>query len=343
MGESGASEVVPEDFERHVDGSECLNERFRTLRTVLSMKRCTGAFVGRSALLAAALGVACLGLPPAIAFGAPTTTTLPASIVVAGNGYARHLLALQPIPSEARKVATLSTPIAPSSDVGDGGLVRHAWNLYLLPLSVSVDSFVRAHLPAGETVTEKGYSDGPHIYPVDNLGLSRSCVSPHITYCGVFYTTTEAKNGEQELRVDVQVIYLPIVHATMPTSGVVTVTGYGKISLMDSSSDPVSVVLTHHQALTLATVVAELKDFGGGMCMEDSQLLKIKIVQDGKVIWSAAADSCPGVLGITSGSSTQTLDARSCAFWHVVNSFFAPGTASGTKVGGESCSDNQDG
>ncbi len=58
-------------------------------------------------------------------------------------------------------------------------------------------------------------------------------MSPHVTFCGVYYQTTQAKDGEQELRVDVQVIYLPILHVKMPTDGVVTVTGYGTTSLMD--------------------------------------------------------------------------------------------------------------
>jgi hypothetical protein len=308
------------------------------------MRQFSSSLIGRIALTAVALGVACLGLPSTSAVAAPTTTTtLPTSVVVAGNAYARYLLALQPVPPEARKVSTLPTPIAPSGDVGYGPLVRHAWAFYVLPMAVSVDPYVRAHLPGGEKVDETGYGSSPHAYPVDNLGVSRTCLGPHITYCGIYYTTTEAKDGEQELRVDVAVIYLPVIHAEMPTGGVVTVTGYGKTSLMDGSGDPSSVVLTHHQALTLRTVVAELKDFGGGMCMEDSQLLKIDIVKDRKSVWSATADECPGVLAITSGTRTLTLDNRSCAFWHVVDSFFAPGTAAGTKADSKVCADNADG
>jgi hypothetical protein len=298
----------------------------------------------RTALLTAALAIACLGLPSTSALAAPaTTTTLPAATVVAGNAYARHLLTLQPIPPGAHKVSVLSTPVAPSSDVGYGSPVSHAWALYVLPMSVSVDAYVRTHLPSGETVNGTGTGTSPNAYPVYNLDVSRTCVSAHITYCGVYYTTTEAKNGEQELRVDVAVIYLPIIGYQMPTDGVVTVTGYGKTSLMDGSSHPTSVVLTHHQALTLRTVVGKLKDFGGGMCMEDSELLKINIVKDGTSIWSATGDECPGVLQITSGKTTLSLDNRSCAFWHVVDSFFAPGTATGTKAGSQVCVANADG
>jgi len=299
--------------------------------------------VGRSVLIAAALGVACLGLPSTSLAAPATTTTLPTSIVVAGNAYAQHLLDAQPIPSDAREVASLPTPLAANGDVGASADVRQSHRLYLLPLSVSVNQFVRVHLPAGEKVTETGSGNAPNAYPVYNLGLSLTCVSPHITFCGVYYQTTEAKNGEQELRVDVEVIYLPILHVQMPTSGVVTVTGFGRTSLVDGSSDPTSVVLTHHQALTLRSVVAELKDFGGGVCMEDSLMLKISVEKDGNVVWGATADECPGVLAITSAKANLSLYDRSCSFWHVVDAFFASGTANGTKSDSKVCVDSQDG
>jgi len=209
-------------------------------------------------------------------------------------------------------------------------------------MSVSVDQFVRTHLIKGERITETGTGNAPNAYPTYNLGVSLTCVSPYITFCGVYYQTTEAKNGEQELRVDVQVIYLPILHVKMPTDGVVTVTGYGKTSLMDPSSDPTSVVLSRHQALTLRTVIAKMKNLGfEDTCMEDSLLLKINVVKHGKVVWSATADECPGALAITSAKTSPILDGRSCPFWHVVSTFFVSGTAKATKSQVHGCADSQ--
>jgi hypothetical protein len=270
---------------------------------------------------------------------------LPADIVAAGNDYAHHVLNVQPIPPGAREVASLPTPLAGSGEVGGGTGVRGAHHLYLLPMSVDVDRYVRAHLPSGEKVTGTGSAFAPNTYPTYNLSISLTCVSPHITFCGVFYTTTEAKNGEQELRVDVQVIYLPVLDVKMPTSGVVTVTGFGKISLVEESSDPTSVVLTHHQILALRRAIARLKDMStSGFCAEDSQLLKINIVKDGNVVWTATADECPGALSITSAETNVNLYNRSCPFWHVVNSFFPSGAAGGTKTASkEVCADSSDG
>jgi hypothetical protein len=297
---------------------------------------------GRIALVFVALAIACLGLPTTSALAAPTTTTLPSKIVAAGNAYARHLLGAQPIPSEAREVASLPTSLPPNGDVGESPDVRQAHHLYMLPLSISVDQYVRAHLLKGEKVTETGTGTSPNAFPVYNLGISLTCVSPHITFCGIYYQTTVAKDGVQELRVDVQVIYLPILHVKMPTSGVVTITGFGKTSLMNESSDPASVVLTRHQALTLRTVISKLKDLGdNGMCMEDSLLLKIKVVKNSRVVWSAAADACPGALSITSPKSNQILDNRSCSFWHVVDSFFPSNLAKATKSESKYCNSSR--
>lgn len=303
-----------------------------------------GHATSRVALFLVALGLACLGLPATQALAAPTTTstTLPAAIVLAGNAYTRHFLDAQPIPPEARRVATLPTPLAPNGDFGDSPLIRQDHHLYLLPASVSVEQYVRTHLLKGERVTESGNGTAPNTYPTYNLGVSATCVSPHITFCGVYYQTTQAKDGEQELRVDVQVIYLPILHVMMPTDGVVTVTGYGTTSLIDPSSDPTSVVLTHHQALTLRTVISRMKDLGfEDTCMEDSLLLKIDVVHHGTTVWSATADVCPGALAITSKTSNPILDDRSCPFWHVVDTFFPSGTAKATKAAINGCAVSQ--
>jgi hypothetical protein len=314
--------------------SRVLHSRARELRV--------GHATRRVALVVVALGVACLGLTTVSAVAASaTTTTLPTSIVLAGNAYARHLLNAQPIPPQARRVTSLPTSLPPNGDVEDSPLVRQDHHFYLLPSSVSVDQYVRAHLLSGERVTETGSGNSPNAYPTYNMGVSLTCVSPHITFCGVYYQTTEAKNGEQELRVDVQVIYLPIIHVKMPTDGVVMVTGYGMDSLANGSSDPTAVVLSNHQALTLRTVISRMQDLGSaGVCAEGSALLKIDVVKQARIIWSATASDCPGALVINSATSNPILDARWCPFWHVVDTFFSSGVANATKLD-NNCADSQ--
>jgi hypothetical protein len=294
----------------------------------------------RAALMVVALVVGCLGLPSTGALAASTTTTLPKAIVAAGNAYALHLLNEQPVPPEARAVTSLPSPIAPSDGFAFAQVER-SHRFYLLPPSVSVMSYVRAHLPEGETNGGTGTSYGPGTKTVYYLSVARTCVSRHILYCGISYTSTELKDGQQELRVDAEVVYLPILHVKMPTDGVVTVTGYGKAGIQ-GSSDPSSVVLSHSEALRLRSAISGMKDMGdNGMCMEGSMILRIKVVKDGKVVWRAVADDCPGALVITSAKSNQILDNRSCSFWHVVDSFFASNQVSATKGESLICSQSQ--
>jgi hypothetical protein len=268
-----------------------------------------------------------------------TTTTLSAATIAAGHAYALSLLDEQPVPPSAQLVERLPTPIAPSGDLFEGEVVRAVDHEYLLPSWVDVDEFVRSHLRTGESVNETGTGTSPNAYPVDNIGVTVPCSSPHVTSCGLFYTTTRATNGEQELRVDVQVIWLPIEHVKMPLTGVVTVTGFGKISLMNRSSEPVSVVLSRNQALQLRSVIASLKLSSGGICAEDSELLTVAVTpaRGGAVFWRADADECPGVLSVGGRSSQAMLDDRSCALWRVVDSFFRTGEAVGTKQGSTVC------
>lgn len=300
-----------------------------------------GHATSRAALSLIALGVACLGLTTVRAGAATTTTTtLPPAIIVAGNAYARHLLSEQPVPPNARAVSALPTPDGSLPIVGGLSDVRQAQHFYVLPASISVAQFVRAHLPKGEAVAETGTGNAP---PMELLGLSVHCDSPHVTNCAVYYATSTTKGGQQELAIAAQVNYLPVLHVKMPIAGVVTITGYGKLSLASSSSDPSSVVLTHDQALTLRSAIEGLKDLGTDSgCMEDSLLLKIKIVKDGKVVWSATADSCPGALSITSATTNAILDNENCSFWHAVDGDFPSGAASATKsMSTETCAASQ--
>jgi hypothetical protein len=272
-----------------------------------------------------------------------TTTTLSPQTLAAGVAYAHVFLARQPIPPAAHLVATLPTPLPPSGAISNSG-ASMAHHEYEVPLSVSVEKYVESHIPAGETLNGTGTGSGPNTPTTHTLELAANCVSAHITYCGVSYATIEV-NGQQELRVDVQVVWLPIVRVVMPTTGLVTVTGFDTTSLVRGSSGPASVVLSQRQMDQLSDQISRLKDMSENVyCMEDSALLDIRVTRDGKVVWSAIGDECPGELRITSTSGNHLLDDRSCAFWHVVNSFFPGGTATATKTdSSRGCSDTDNG
>jgi hypothetical protein len=149
----------------------------------------------------------------------------------------------------------------------------------------------------------------------------------------VTYETTLASDGQQELRMDLEVVWLPIVVEEMPTEGIVSVTGYGDNSLPNGSSDPFTVALSHSQAVALRTDISKLKDGSEGVCTEDEQLLTISVASSTTttVVWRATADVCPGVLSVVAESGNAQLDDHSCALWQLVRSFFPAGKADATK------------
>jgi hypothetical protein len=248
-------------------------------------------------------------------------------------------LSEQPVPPDARTIRSLPTPEGSLPVAGGTVDVRSVHHYYLLPESFQVDRYVRAHLPSGEKVYGSGTLTSPIAAPVSTLTVSRRCASQHVTFCAIYFVTTQTKSGEQELAITAQYSYLPILHVKMPTTGVVTVTGYGKASIF-GSSDPTSVVLTHPQALLLRGAISKLKDLGtNGGCMEDALLLRIHVVKDGAVVWSARADECPGSLTVTSSKTNAILDNLNCSFWHTVDGFFPVGTAKGTKADSSICSE----
>jgi hypothetical protein len=114
---------------------------------------------------------------------------------------------------------------------------------------------------------------------------------------------------------------------------------------MRGASGPSSLILSTRQARQLSEQVAGLKDMNQSeVCMEDSALLYINVSRNGKVVWKAIADECPGELRITGSAGAHLLDDRSCAFWHVVNSFFPAGTATATKTDSlRACADTNNG
>ena len=275
------------------------------------------------------------------AFAGTTTTTLSPATVAAGKAYATELLSEQPVPSGATPVSHFSTPLALQSQeaflVGNQIISRR----YSIPASIGIEQFVRGHLRKGEAVVGTGTGGGPNEGTVHSVSVSLPCVSRHVTYCALQYDTTTTPGGREELLIALQIDWVPIAIVKMPTTGVVTVTGYDKASAAFGSSDPVSVVLTSQQTLKLSRVIATLKESGEGLCAEDAILLKISITSPSTkaVTWRAVGDDCPGALAISASGTHVALDDHSCTLWWLVSSFFPAGKADATKSQAKSCDD----
>jgi len=257
---------------------------------------------------------------------------------VTGREYAESLFAKVPLPSG---ITRLKAPLQPLHEItGNPGftnlidIVRY----YRSPSSINIAAFARSHFPKSEWEGSGSTVDGGFQLSASVSALSL-CTNRHAAYCGVTYSERALSTGDEELRVDVAVVWTPIHVVLLPTSGVVTLTGYGKLSLASPSSEPSGVELSASQVKRLRSTIAVLRSSPGGICMEDSTLYTISVAStaSAKAFWSATADECPGQLTITFDGRQVRLDARSCPLESLVSSFFLPHTATGTKLALKTC------
>jgi hypothetical protein len=254
-----------------------------------------------------------------------------------GHTYAVSLFSKIPLPSGARRLAA---PIKPLHPVTGSLGFAHAVDIaryYLVPSSIDVLGFAQSHFPKSEWQGNGSTFDGGY-HTSGSFSTMSLCPDRHAAYCGVTYSALALSGDRQELRVDVAVVWMPLHVVLLPTIGVVTVTGYDKISLMDPSSGAVRVELNTSEVKKLRKAIALLRSSPGGHCMEDSALYIISVASasDGTVSWSASADECPGELVVTSNGSRIALNARSCPLDMLVATFFhahqPQGTMSDLKV-----------
>ncbi|MGC1238279.1 MAG: hypothetical protein WA860_05775 [Acidimicrobiales bacterium] len=268
--------------------------------------------------------VAALAVPPADGAISPGT--------VAGRAYAESLFSKVPLPSG---VTRLGAPLKPLHEItGNPGfanlidIVRY----YRAASSIDIASFAQSHFPKSEWEGSGSTVDGGYQVSGSVSALSL-CTNRHASFCGVTYSERALSQGE-ELRVDVAVVWTPIHVVLLPTSGVVTLTGYGRLSLANSSSEPSHVELSASEVTKLRSDIAVLRTSPGGLCMEDSTLYTITVASSANAtpFWSATADECPGKLVIKYDSRQVSLNARSCPLESLISSFFPPRTATGTKL-----------
>jgi hypothetical protein len=147
-------------------------------------------------------------------------------------------------------------------------------------------------------------------------------------------------------------------HIPWSKSEVVTLTGYGRLSPMNPSSDPFSVVLTHSQVDALNDALAALVltrsqalslnrseavfQKVGASCHENSLVFTLAISpRQGDVHnWKATELECPapGILFVQSLSGIQTYRGPVCPLNSLVAQDLPPGSAKGTRSFFKYCS-----
>ena len=177
-----------------------------------------------------------------------------------GERFTKSLLARAPCPEGTVPVAQLPMPLVViGASAGSGTIDVH--RDYLLTLNFSLASFIASHRPPGAVV---GGPDS-EVQPtsITTYEYSLPLLNRHISFESLDYTVGYAPGKIEELRIDAQVDWSPIQTAVMPTAGIVRLTGYGRLSDMDPSSDPTSVVLTTAQAIQLRNRISALTQHAG--------------------------------------------------------------------------------
>jgi hypothetical protein len=278
----------------------------------------------RTAVLAASLAIT----TSLLASSAGANITLSDSIT--GRSYAQSLFSKVPLPPG---VTRLTAPIEPLRAVtGNPGFANlvDVVRYYRAPSSIDIAAFAQSHFAEIDWQGSGSTVDGGLQISASVSALSL-CTDRHAAYCGVTYSERALTSGE-ELRVDVAVVWTPIHVVLLPAAGVVTLTGYGKLSLANSPRDPSHVELSASQVTKLRGAIAALRSSPGGICMEHSTLYTISVAPSAsaKPFWTATADECPGQLNIEYDSRHVSLNARSCSLEKLVSSFFPSGTADAT-------------
>ena len=261
------------------------------------------------------------------------------SIHASGEAFATALLQGVPIPRGAVRSSQLAKPLNdPNSGILLGNLVD-VHREYRLTSALDVGSFVRSHVLSGAVVSGPNSASGSNINPVTVYSETIPITDRHISFEEIDFTVGSAPYDSLELRIDALGEWEPVRTVLMPTSGGASLTVYRKLSLSESSSDPISIELSRPDVLKFRKVISDLSNTSNSMCAEDSTLFKITIVKKSgaPITWSATADECPGILTVLSGSSTTLLYDRSCPLETLVASMLPKGKADAVRKQLGSC------
>ena len=285
--------------------------------------------------------VAATSSPTSTTLGRTELTTNTASSATA-RAFANQLLNQAALPAGAVVTKHLVAPLTNAAGlVALTDLVVVHRN-YVLQRPVDLASFLRDHHAPGATIEGPQTVSGSAVTSVTGYQLNLPFASRHLSYEQLDYTVGTTAPSDKELRVDAEVVWVPIENASMPTSHPVILTAYGHMTAFAGSSDPTTVTLTKSEAVQLRKALSSLSNTAGGVCMEDATLftLATSFTAPGStrsVKWTATADVCPGVLSVVSGTRHVALDDHSCVLRSLVGKFLPARKAAATRLSLKNC------
>lgn len=267
--------------------------------------------------------------------------------------FAQQVLSTAAIPPDGQAVTVVSSYAKewlgekePPSIPG-ASPVTDEHELYLYnEAPVTVIDWIRSHLPPGTRSAGHGTETGTAL----TLFVPAPISGPNEYSATLEYVVapTSTSEDQSELRVDAVAIWVPTRPATevAPAGGVVSVTGFGDVTVKDPfSKDPVTVTLTRARAAGLVQTLNSLP-LGpkSGVCMEASLLYKISIRPKSGARQSFLAEgwACEAAVNVTKGGKVMpTLRDRTCKLDAEVKAVL-PRSAHGTRRAVAGCPTSSD-
>ena len=133
---------------------------------------------------------------------------------------------------------------------------------------------------------------------------------------------------------------------SLPATGVISITGYARMSAMSGSTDPTTVVLTRRQTTALRLAIAKLPQPPSlsdkpMVCMEQDTVFIISVAptRGASANWVATAELCPapGLLFIKDATGPQLGAVPYCALRSFITSIFPKSAVAGTRSAFKFC------
>jgi hypothetical protein len=188
-----------------------------------------------------------------------------------------------------------------------------------------------------------GTAPGAYAITFEYDGMNTNTIPMELDVAGVGAVTSQMGPGS--------VVVSPLsssspARVSLPATGVISITGYARMTAANGSSEPTTVVLTRRQVTELRQAIAKLPQPSSSsgkpiICMEQDTVFTISVAQTkgGSADWVATAYLCPapGLLSIKDATGPQQAAVPYCVLRFFITSIFPKSKVAGTRSAFKFC------
>jgi hypothetical protein len=188
-----------------------------------------------------------------------------------------------------------------------------------------------------------GTEPGAYSITFEYEGMTTNTIPMELDVAGVGAVTSQI--GPVKVLVN-PLSSSPTTKVSLPATGVISVTGYARMTAANGSSEPTTVVLTRRQVTELRQAIAKLPQPPSSsgkpiICMEEDTVFTISVAptRGGSADWVATAYLCPapGLLSIKDATGPQQAAVPYCVLRSFITSIFPKSKVAGTRAAFKFC------